>query len=394
MTDEGALRRTDVLTLARVGETSPMVERGIARLAMVERGLAPAPTHWTPLIIWPAVWADSIYDFGYEGDEDYSSHDVDEWLADPETELKGTALTISDDGQVKGTITDYGNSLRDLDFEWDLATSSGVLKPQVSKRDLVVGEHKTYICNSNAAGVAVGHMVDLGKQRSAVRSPATPCVIESGTITKLPSIEDLGGRATAINTLRDIVGESNSSDGTQKAVMWRGSQMTQLPNAFQNSVAIDVNDRGQIIGYGWSGKHGSYTAPNGTNTHGLLWERSGSPRSLPMTPKAISESGTIIGNRWVEWTGADLREGKSRAYVQRAFVWSGGRAVLLPIPEPFRMASAEGQNERGDIVGSVSWRFVPLKDWPDFPTMMESQPHLMPLQNNVPCVWLRSTTER
>jgi probable HAF family extracellular repeat protein len=68
----------------------------------------------------------------------------------------------------------------------------------------------------------------------------------------------LGGRATEANAINNnglIVGQSQTADGTYHAVLWQDGEIIDLNDLVSDTdlvltAAIDINDKGQIVGYG------------------------------------------------------------------------------------------------------------------------------------------------
>jgi probable HAF family extracellular repeat protein len=89
----------------------------------------------------------------------------------------------------------------------------------------------------------------------------------------LPGLAAGSAKAYSINTIGTVVGSATSAAGVEHAVVWHGRRITDLtPGATTTSVALDVNDSGQIVGRG---------GPFGANA--VLWQN-GRTIVLPRPP--------------------------------------------------------------------------------------------------------------
>jgi probable HAF family extracellular repeat protein len=136
----------------------------------------------------------------------------------------------------------------------------------------------------NEAGDVVGaSLINAGTTSRAV-------LWRNGTITDLGS-----GTANAINELGSIVGTS----GNTRAVLFQNGGMVDLGDFGDSPLtqAIDINDRGQIVG------QSSVRLPSGAfAAHPFLyeagvWRDLGLPTGVPLgIPRAINNRGDIVGN--------------------------------------------------------------------------------------------------
>jgi probable HAF family extracellular repeat protein len=145
--------------------------------------------------------------------------------------------------------------------------------------------------------------------------------------------------AEDINNVGQVAGESHSAEGTECILWERGNLMSigDLPGGAVNCAGFAINRSGDIVGLGEV--QGSLIRP-------FLW-REGTMTELPLPPDAsqgfavdINKSGVVVGN----FFGSD-RSG--------AIVWSNDEITLLPGLQGL-IPNANGMNDRGDIVGSVS----------------------------------------
>jgi probable HAF family extracellular repeat protein len=220
-----------------------------------------------------------------------------------------------------------------------------------------------------------------------------PVLWRNGVITALPLLPgDTRGSARAINNRGQIVGDSQG-----RAVIWADGVVTPLDlGGASLSLALDVNDRGQIVGYTLSARGDS---------RAVLWEDGiVHPLPRPALPNcasdactlgtealAINERGVIAGYattadrrntaiKWVNGVGTSLQDppdarstvpsnggiwndgqvvGATDVIVDGLFIsrptrWSGSEVDLLPtpyaaVPDGF----AAGINGEGAIVGSA-----------------------------------------
>jgi uncharacterized membrane protein len=147
---------------------------------------------------------------------------------------------------------------------------------------------------------------------AASTSPPTVTAV-SVSCSQPQMLPDLGhgSAATAENRQRTIVGFVGAADGNLHAAVWRNGRLQpELAPTFPWSVALDVNDRGLVLGTGrtankvqtawiWNGQHlSTLSLPARTTLFGA---------------RRINERGDVIGtvqdpnNRWsaVRWSAPD-----------------------------------------------------------------------------------------
>src|SRR5262245_41560487 len=107
---------------------------------------------------------------------------------------------------------------------------------------------------------------------------------EAGRLTRL------GGRAAAINDGGQIVGALSGGNGFESGFLWENGTTTALP-----SPAWTINVRGQIAGTSWTGDD------NSVSSEAFLWEN-GSTRPIGVLPGfddsvaiALNDSGDVLG---------------------------------------------------------------------------------------------------
>lgn len=150
------------------------------------------------------------------------------------------------------------------------------------------------------------------------------------------------GAAMAINDRGEVVGYSTSMSGYTHPFLWRHGVMTDLgalePGSVEYGVAIDINNRGEVIGSG--------DVYGGTAMHAFLW-RDGVMRDLgtlggrQSSAIAINDRGQVLG---VSDTGSGT--------YWHAFLWEDGRMRDLGV------TSVAGLNNRGDVIGGADHAYL------------------------------------
>ena len=167
---------------------------------------------------------------------------------------------------------------------------------------------------------------------------------ENGVRTDL----DMGGYA--INNAGQIAGQNNQGH----AAIWDKGRIIDLgtlghePGGFDLSLAYDINDRGQVVGF--------TTVQGETSTHAFLWDKG-----------VMTDLGTLGGD--YSWAHAINNAGQIVGYSYtsegtHAFLWDKGvMRDLGTAGGPF--AKAFGINDKGVIVGATG-----IYEWaPDQPTL-------------------------
>jgi hypothetical protein len=192
-------------------------------------------------------------------------------------------------------------------------------------------------CGLLAAALAAAAIPVAATAATAAVS-CTPQILDLGT---------LGGPGSGIygsNQVGDWVGGADSSDGTEHAVIWHGSQIHDL--GIPNSEADDINNAGVVVG--------------DSDSLGAFFWRGGQATSLPIpngwlgaSVRRINQHNDAAGQAW-------LADGHSHAVV-----WHNlSRVQVLPTPTGFDDAFAMGINDAGAVVGfTINWSDFQFLAW-------------------------------
>jgi probable HAF family extracellular repeat protein len=264
------------------------------------------------------------------------------WQAGVMTDLnlpgKAVAYDISNTGLVTGW---HGTGYQLRAFLWKrgltqdlgaLADDCGGFGRAVNNRGQVAGYSEILCGGGHAGGYSEDHSVFWDRL----------------ALVDLHTSEEFGreSRAMDINNRGQVVGYLGRG-GQAGAAMWEDGQTILLgtpPAAYYPyGRAYGINDRGQIVG-------GCATAvePGSHQTHGCLWEK-GRALDLGWTGEAvaINNRGQVVGHRKYGEYGA--------------VVWSHGTTTELPTPTGWASYAAD-INERGQIVGWIESQ-APLGSW-------------------------------
>jgi probable HAF family extracellular repeat protein len=189
-----------------------------------------------------------------------------------------------------------------------------------------------------------------------------------GVMTALPTLGGNNSYATAVNSRGQVVGWAETAvhdptcDAPQvlqfRAVVWEreagrsgrytATELRPLPGD-SASAATAINERGQVVGISGECDQavGRFTAK-----HAVLWERDGTPVTLPTlgglswhTPTAINARGDVVG--FSNPPGEPPGE-----FIAHAFLWTrkDGIRDLGTLPGD-AVSQAQGVNARGQVVG-------------------------------------------
>jgi surface-anchored protein len=207
----------------------------------------------------------------------------------------------------------------------------------------------------NEAGEVVGAASNGSASRPYKRLP-DGTFIDLGTLL---GTTNSNGRAWAINQAGAVAGVSrNASNTTSQATLWLPGQppmnLGSLLDGQQFSQAYALNDRLEVVG---SSVRGKVSPTSSTDLIRAFYWREGSMTELPLLTyapdwihseaKDINNCGTIVGYV-ARFSGSPTSGGA-------AVLWRGGEVyelnTLIPPGSGWVLQSAEGINDRGDIVG-------------------------------------------
>ena len=271
------------------------------------------------------------------------------------------ADTINNSGQIVGNSSAYNDSIL-----WNTDNSSTHISNfsyanAINNNGLVVGYgspngvqamfwqagSSTYLgggVNSVGNGVNdAGQIVGATYNGNGV---STATLWSNGTITYLSSLGGVASYAHTINSLGQVVGESNiAGDANYHATLWNGTNASDLGvlNGYVDSTAYAINDTGQIVGRSIDA-NGASTATlwsNGTITN--LGTLAGTSKA-----NAINASGLIVGVSHDD-TGS-----------KRATLWDGTNIIDLnsfldasTVNAGWVLKNAHDINDSGWIVGNA-----------------------------------------
>jgi probable HAF family extracellular repeat protein len=216
-------------------------------------------------------------------------------------------------------------------------TAAAVVYEIVSIGGLVRPTDESYPSDINNRGQVVGR-ARVGISEHAFLWEAGQPIRDLGT---LPGFA--GSEAMAINERGDVVGVSGDNDG--RAFLWTESagmqQLASRPGATGRTVALDINDSGQIAGV------------EGVFNTALLWTNPESVQALAPNSIAygINNNGVVVGRD---------ETGGSRAL---GFVWQAGAFTHLPMGGNSNADQGNPQaiNDAGIIAGDVRHGFYDHK---------------------------------
>ncbi len=155
------------------------------------------------------------------------------------------ALSINDAGQAVGISTLVGDRQARATL-WN-GTTPTELPPLGGKTSEAYG--------INNAGQVVGW------SSTASETFTHPTLWNGTTPTELPTLGGQGGTAFSINDAGQAVGDSRAGDGIDHATLWNGTTPTDLGIGG----AFHINNRGQVVGF-------SYSRTFPPRSHATLWD--------------------------------------------------------------------------------------------------------------------------
>lgn len=252
------------------------------------------------------------------------------------------AFGVNDSGQVAGG-SDLAQVFYNTEraFLWQSGTMTNLDDPNPDVGTL------SEAAGINASGVVVGD----GERNDGYTSPL---VFSGGSVTRLPTpccLTDTPfpshGFATAINGVGQIVGwgDGVTANGGPAPLRWENGAYTELGSLGGDGQgeALAINNAGQVVG--WS--HAGDASP-----HAFVWQ-SGTMSDLGLLPGetgavayAINTNGVVVGN---------INSAACGCGPDSAFIYQDGvmRDLnnLIPADSGWRLQSARGINDSGQIVG-------------------------------------------
>jgi probable HAF family extracellular repeat protein len=217
----------------------------------------------------------------------------------------------------------------------------------------------------NNAGVIVGISSNgtVSRPTMWVFNGSTYVPSDLGTIAGTPTAT---GRAWAINQNGVAAGLSTNLLGTSQATLWDGgaiTNLTSLGDGTRFSQAFGLNDNNVVVGSSLTGQTvGQLIGTTSTTpiTRGFVWDSGVITELTPFNLYAPGNTGPTTNYHSVamDINNAGLIVGNSQRIAGLpavATLWQGGVPIdlntLLPPGSGWNLLSAEGINNRGDIVG-------------------------------------------
>jgi uncharacterized membrane protein len=194
----------------------------------------------------------------------------------------------------------------------------------------------TLLPGEGAKANAINADGDLaGEARIAVGSSTGPALWRKGKAITLGAC--CGGRATALNSPGEVVGEAYDKQGRYQAFLWdqkAGLRLIGPPDTYSTAVAI--NEAGHVVVY-------AFTQGSSLYRDGSLIPMQLSTR-WPSQPRGLNGCDVVVGS-----FGANSDESE-------AFLWdakNGFRNLndLVPKNSGWKLEVASSINERGEIAG-------------------------------------------
>lgn len=148
----------------------------------------------------------------------------------------------------------------------------------------------------------------------------------SASTTALDTLGGIGSYAYAINDTGQVAGYSLTPTNDMHATLWNGTAVTDLGSPGTDSIAMDINNAGQVVGYA-----SATDRTNGLNPHATLWNgatvtdlNSVLDASMVSAGWVLQEANGINDSGWIVGSATNTNTG-----VTRAFMLS-----VSPVPEP------------------------------------------------------------
>ena len=209
----------------------------------------------------------------------------------------------------------------------------------------------------NNRGQVVGIAENTTLDATCVRTQTPqfePVIWQKGEVRALPTFSsDPDGVANAINDKGDAVGQTGDCTNAFHAVLWHNGTPTDLGSLGGLQLnPLDINNRGQVVGVAFS--------PDGTTIVGFLWENGIATDLGTISPDVfsvaigINDKGQIVGDSCDEFFDC------------RAFLWQNGTMTelnsLIHDPNAPFLENANSINSRGQIAGKTTVQGTPIAD--------------------------------
>ncbi|CAI7973511.1 Extracellular HAF [Frankia sp. Hr75.2] len=273
--------------------------------------------------------------------------------------LSSFGLALNNRGQVAGYTTIGGVKHSII---WDGGSFKDISAPG--------GDSYPIAVNDNGQAL----LVEQGK--SYIWSAGSRVPVEPFNVTATVGLNNSG----------QIFGSGSDDGGPEKAFIWSQGEETQASSFGLTTTTTDINNRGQVIGYG-------AVARPPYHTHGYLWSPAVNGRRATQTDigsisgrdteaLAVNDRGQVVGRsatssgwhafRWEGGRMTDLgvlpggtssnavainEDGQAAGWSyaadgkRHAVMWNGGKIVDLGIPDGFFLSYAIGINKSGQVLG-------------------------------------------
>lgn len=190
-------------------------------------------------------------------------------------------------GRIHDLTADYGiSSANSLNNRVEVAGSS-------DGRAMVLRNGKVDVFGpANSAATSINNVGEVagGTYVNGVADHAF--LFSQGKLTKLGTLGGGFSIAAALNDDGAMVGTSATADGRSHAYLYENGRMTDLTPAAENSIAVDINNAGQVVGIAddqpFLYADGKLVNPNTLLDPNAYWRMT--------TPIAINDAGQILSN--------------------------------------------------------------------------------------------------
>ncbi|MGC4059877.1 MAG: hypothetical protein QM749_03050 [Aquabacterium sp.] len=278
-----------------------------------------------------------------------------QWLADGHGSVLGSggnsgADDINDAGQIVGYQTDASGTAHAV--VWQNGTSTLLAVPD---------QQSSYATGINNAGAITGRYTAAALSGNTVTTVSRGAIWNDASATPgtLPALLSPDSVLPAsLNNLGQVAGTSTSTVPTlpgedpaysSAAVVWANGQLKSLQTS--NSIASDINDQGQVVGWSNLGYH--------FQSLGVaeLWDAAGE-HALTQISEAFSKAFEI--NALGQIVGTLQTHSGSNFGLDNAVLWENGNTVNLNslldpdlVAAGWRLSSANAINDQGWIAGNA-----------------------------------------